>query len=164
VFSPKLILAPVDFSEYSREALSAAADLAKLYEAEILLVDIVAAIPRLTSTAEFFHEADYEAALRKEAQNGLEKLVDELKENGSLARAEVGISNDTAMEIVRIAEHNHADLIVITTHGMTGWHKFMAGSVTEKVVRHATCPVLVLRAAQKAEHLEPPQSHASAAA
>jgi nucleotide-binding universal stress UspA family protein len=56
------------------------------------------------------------------------------------------------MEILRIAEHNHADLIVIATHGMTGWHRLVFGSVAEKVVRLAHCPVLVMRAEKKAEH------------
>jgi nucleotide-binding universal stress UspA family protein len=54
------------------------------------------------------------------------------------------------MEILRITEHNSADLIVIATHGMTGWHRLVFGSVAEKVVRLASCPVLVLRANPKA--------------
>src|SRR5580704_6964744 len=99
MFSPKLIVAPIDYSDYSQEALRAAADLAKSYEAEVLLVDIVPAIPRLTSAAEFFHEADYETALRKESEEGLEKLVEYLKQNGVSARAEIGVANDTAAEI-----------------------------------------------------------------
>ncbi|HEY6328990.1 MAG TPA: universal stress protein [Blastocatellia bacterium] len=55
------------------------------------------------------------------------------------------------MELLRIAEHNQVDLIVISTHGMTGWHQLAFGSVTDKVVRLATCPVLVLRAQPKAK-------------
>lgn len=47
-----------------------------------------------------------------------------------------------------------ADLIVIATHGMTGWHKLAFGSVTDKVVRLATCPVLVLRAQAETESHE----------
>jgi nucleotide-binding universal stress UspA family protein len=58
------------------------------------------------------------------------------------------------MELLRIAEHNNVDLIVIATHGMTGWHKLAFGSVAEKVVRLATCPVLVLRAQPEAESRE----------
>jgi nucleotide-binding universal stress UspA family protein len=55
------------------------------------------------------------------------------------------------MELLRIAERNNVDLIVIATHGMTGWHKLAFGSVAEKVVRLATCPVLVLRAQPETE-------------
>jgi nucleotide-binding universal stress UspA family protein len=49
---------------------------------------------------------------------------------------------------VRIAEHENADLIVIATHGMTGWRRVLFGSVAEKVVRLAKCPVLTIRAPQ----------------
>jgi nucleotide-binding universal stress UspA family protein len=62
------------------------------------------------------------------------------------ARTEMGTANDVGMELVRIAEHEHADMIIIATHGMTGWHKIAFGSVAEKVVKQASCPVLVLRA------------------
>jgi nucleotide-binding universal stress UspA family protein len=55
------------------------------------------------------------------------------------------------MELLRIAEHNNVDLIVIATHGMTGWHKLAFGSVTDKIVRIAECPVLVLRAQVEAK-------------
>ena len=62
-----------------------------------------------------------------------------------------------------MAEHNHADLIVIATHGMTGWHKLAFGSVTEKVVKLATCPVLVLRVQPKSEQEAPAAASQSAA-
>lgn len=50
------------------------------------------------------------------------------------------------MELVRIAEHNHVDLIIIATHGMTGWREIAFGSVAEEVVKNAGCAVLILRA------------------
>jgi nucleotide-binding universal stress UspA family protein len=50
------------------------------------------------------------------------------------------------MELVRSAEYNNADMVVIATHGMTGWRKFAFGSVAEIVVKQASCPVLLLRA------------------
>ncbi len=68
------------------------------------------------------------------------------------------------MEILRIAEHDSADLIVISTHGMTGWHRLVFGSVTEKVVRLAPCPVLVLRANPKAGQEAPSKKDDAVAA
>jgi nucleotide-binding universal stress UspA family protein len=50
------------------------------------------------------------------------------------------------MELIRIAENEHADLIVIATHGMTGWREFAFGTVAEKVLKQGECPVLLLRA------------------
>ena len=60
--------------------------------------------------------------------------------------SEVGTSDDVGMEIVRLGEERRADLIVIATHGATGWKDLVLGSVAEKVVRLARSPVLVLRA------------------
>jgi nucleotide-binding universal stress UspA family protein len=143
---PKLIVSPIDFSGYSQEALETAAYLAKQFGSELLLIHAVPAIPRLPSATEIFQEAEYEGVLHKDAEERLQKSVKELAQKGLRARAEVGVANDVGMEILRIAEHNGADLIVIATHGTTGWHRLVFGSVTEKVVRLASCPVLVLRA------------------
>jgi nucleotide-binding universal stress UspA family protein len=164
MFLPKLILSPIDFSENSHEALKNAADLAAQLGSELLLVHAVPAIPKLQSASEFFHEGEYETALHKDAEEKLQKLAEELEKDGLQVRWEVGIANDVGMEILRIAEHNHVDLIVIATHGMTGWHEMVFGSVAEKVVRLATCPVLVLRVERKAEGGETPQKSSSVAA
>jgi nucleotide-binding universal stress UspA family protein len=67
------------------------------------------------------------------------------------------------MEIVRIAEDEHADMIVIATHGMTGWRRIPFGSVAKKVVEEAECPVLVLRA-QETGQTPAPTSSSSAVA
>jgi nucleotide-binding universal stress UspA family protein len=61
---------------------------------------------------------------------------------------------DAASEIVRIAKEKGADLIVIATQGNTGWRHFAFGSVAEKVVRLATCPVLSIRSAARGASVE----------
>jgi nucleotide-binding universal stress UspA family protein len=143
---PKLILSPIDFSDHSHEALDTATNLASRYGAELLLVHVVPMLPRLPSPATIFNEAAYEQELHKDAVRRLDELSAELAAKGVKARTEVGTANDVAMEIIRIGEHNNVDLIVIATHGMTGWHRLAFGSVAEKVVRLAPQPVLVLRA------------------
>ena len=145
---PKVILSPIDFSEPSHEAVDAAVGLGRCFGAELLLVHVVPAIPKLPSPGAIFHEAEYEEELHKDAQSRLDALVEKISGRGISARSVLGTANDVSMELLRIAEHNQADLIVIATHGMTGWRKLAFGSVTEKVVRLATCPVLVMRTAQ----------------
>ena len=147
---PKLIVSPIDFSGFSQEALQTAADLAKQFGSELLLVHAVPAIPKLPSTTSIFREGEYERELHKDAEGLLNKLAEGLAKKGLRVRTEVGTANDVGMEVLRIAVHNKADLIVIATHGMTGWHRLVFGSVAEKVVRLASCPVLVLRANPKA--------------
>jgi len=65
MFPPRLVLSPIDFSEHSQEALKTAAEMAKAFGSELLLVHAVPVIPRLPSAAEFFHEADYVGALHR---------------------------------------------------------------------------------------------------
>jgi universal stress protein A len=142
---PKVILSPIDFSNHSDDALKVAADLASRLGAELCLVHVVPMLPRLPSASTLFHEAEYEQELHNDAEQRLRQIALNLTQSGLSVKSIVGTANDTGMEILRIAEHNNADMIVIATHGMTGWHKLAFGSVTEKVVRLAACPVLVLR-------------------
>ncbi len=151
---PKLILSPIDFSDPSHEALDTAADLASGVGAELLLVHVVPMLPRLPSPATIFNEAEFEQELQKDAEKRLNELAEKLRAKGLKVRSEVGTASDVGMEIIRMGEHNKVDLIVIATHGMTGWHRLAFGSVTEKVVRLSHLPVLVLRA----EKASKPQS------
>jgi len=143
---PKLILSPIDFSDSAHAALDVAADFAGRFGAELLLVHVVPAIPDLPASVSVLKEGEYDQSLDDAAAKRLSDLVAMLAQKNVKARTEVGTANDVGMELVRSAEHNHADLIIIATHGMTGWHKIAFGSVAEKVVKQASCPVLVLRA------------------
>lgn len=147
MMNPKLILSPVDFSDPSTEALDVASDIATRYGSEILLFHAAPVIPRLPQGVSIFAEGDYEKELIKNAEDRLSEIVSKLAQKNIKARALVGLANDAAMEIVRTAESEKADLIVIATHGMTGWRRLPFGSVSDKVVRTAECPVLVLRSA-----------------
>jgi nucleotide-binding universal stress UspA family protein len=76
----------------------------------------------------------------------------------------VGTANDVPMEIIRVAEHRSPDLIVIATHGTTGWNRLVFGSVAEKVVHLASCPVLLLRPPHAAKGTTPVASSESVGA
>jgi nucleotide-binding universal stress UspA family protein len=145
MLSPKLILSPIDFSDPSCEALDGATDLASRFGSELLLVHAVPVIAKLPSDVSIFHEGEYEEELIRDARKRLEDLARAAAQKGVRVRTQVGLANDAGMEIIRIAEEAGADLMVIATHGMTGWRRLAFGSVTEKVVRTADCPVLVLR-------------------
>lgn len=142
---PKLILAPIDFSDPSRNALNVAADMASRFGASLLLVHIVPAVADLPAGVSIFKEGDYDKGLHDAAAKQLADLAAPISGKGVSVRSEIGTANDIGMEIIRIAEHENADMIVLATHGMTGWRKIAFGSVAEKVVQQAACPVLVLR-------------------
>jgi nucleotide-binding universal stress UspA family protein len=139
------IVCPTDFSKESLRALSAASDFASQFEAEVLLVNVLNVQPALVSDSNYaFVVPEYEQQLRSEADHQLRELGRELESRDIRTRTLVA-HGDPANEIVRIADQERADLIIIATFGKTGWRRLAFGSVTEKVVRLASCPVLTVR-------------------
>jgi nucleotide-binding universal stress UspA family protein len=157
---PKLILSPVDFSDFARGALDVAADMASHFGATLLLVYVVPAVADLPRGVSILKEGEYERESHEAASQRLLELAATLANKNITVRTEVGTANDVGMELVRIAEQDHVDLIVIATHGMTGWRLIPFGSVTKKVVEEAACPVLVLRAKAADQAAESP-AHSS---
>ncbi len=145
------ILATTDFSEISLEALPVAAEIASHFNAELLLVHV---LPVDTPTpwdippyADFGLASlplpDYETQVRQEVERRLE-LVATKHAHGVTVRGLVG-RGAAAAEIGRIATAEKADLIVLATHGWTGWRHLVFGSVAERVLREAPCAVLSVR-------------------
>jgi len=140
----KKILYPTDFSEASYEALKVANELAVHFSAELWVIHAISPFATATSPAGFSPIAEMERA----AQTSLEELIKERMPKELHIRQIITIGG-AADEIIRIAEHERVDLIVIGTHGQTGWRHAVFGSVAEKVVRLASCPVLSIRAPHK---------------
>jgi nucleotide-binding universal stress UspA family protein len=140
------ILVPTDFSKYSQVALTYAAALAERFEAELYLLhvvqdlalfipDAVAVAPPITVPVEQFTTASHEALNRLVNENNLQHLT-----------VHRDVREGTPFyEIIRFAREKEIDLIVMGTHGHTGLVHVLLGSVTEKVVRKAPCPVLTVR-------------------
>ncbi len=142
----KLILCPTDFSEPSGEGLTVARELASHFGCDLLLVHVLPVVPAPPTDPTFvFNVPEYERALHTDAAAKLARMAQEAAAKGVKTRTAVG-HGDPGGEIVRIAQEEGADLVVIATHGLTGWRHVMFGSVAEKVVRHAHCSVLSVRA------------------
>jgi universal stress protein A len=145
----KRILCPTDFSEPSSQAFIVTSELASQFGAEVSLVHVLSAIPALPPDPNYlFRVPEYEQALHADAQRRLQKLADEIGKRGVKAHTAVG-HGDAGSEIVRIAKEEGVDLIVIATHGSTGLEHVLFGSVAERVVRLAHCPVLSVRAPRR---------------
>jgi len=149
IVPPKLIVVPLDFSEDSNSALEVAADFGARFGSTLCLIHVVPALPKLPASVSIFKEGEYEQELHREAERRLSELAANLSKKNVQAEAVVGTANDVPMEIIRTAEHRNADLIVIATHGATGWNRLAFGSVAEKVLHLAHCAVLVLRSSQR---------------
>jgi nucleotide-binding universal stress UspA family protein len=146
----KSVLCPVDFSDFSRRALSHAVALAKWYEAELTLLHVAPSIPPPLA----YSEVPPPLAV---SHVGTEQLQQDLEIWAETARAEgvpitaIVTSGEPVREIVAKAEHMHADLLVMGTHGASGFERLLLGSVAEKVLRKAPCPVLTVPRAEPAE-------------
>jgi universal stress protein A len=152
------ILIPVDFSECSRKALHYATALAKQFQAEILLLHVLEVPP---VPVQAFEAAYMEAPPAESVQNELSKWQAETESAVSLKT--MVCSGSASREIVRTADENNMDLIVIGSHGRTRLARLILGSTAERVVRHAPCPVLVVREREH-DFVAPPEGKSFAKA
>jgi len=146
VLHVKQILVPYDFSGFSTKALNYALKFAEQFDAAVLAVHVVQPIPILPT--------DMTAALPVPDPTGnqlpaidsrLRKLCRRAAATHHLTVTPLVVVGTPYERIVEIAKSESADLIVIATHGYTGLKRFFMGSTAERVVRHAPCPVLVVR-------------------
>ena len=149
----KRILCPVDFSAPSREALAAAGSLARQFGASLTMLHVVQLpvypIPNGLVVDTSYVSDDLLAQARKE----LEQWRRDLDPRGELAIEVETVTGAPFVEIVRRARDGKFDLVVMSTHGRTGLRHMLMGSVAERVVRKAPCPVLTLRpSGQQFEH------------
>jgi len=141
------ILLPTDFSECARHAVPVAAGLARKLGARIVCLHVVEpVVPAVgwTPVAEPLPMADISEQLETSAARELPK-VGACEECAGLEVEDVIAHGEAAAEIVRVARERGADLIVISSHGRTGLGRILFGSTAESVVRHAHCPVLVVK-------------------
>ena len=140
----KKILVPVDFSENSQKVLRTAADVAGRFKAEVIVVFVVQSFDDYSG---FFVPhmpiIQLEEEMVKSATEKMKSFVAETL-NGSVPHTSAVLSGDVVEEINRFAAKEKADMIVMGTHGYKGLDKILFGSVAEKIVKTAPCPVLTI--------------------
>jgi nucleotide-binding universal stress UspA family protein len=139
------ILVPVDFSDHSKKSLAYAKDIANSYNANLQLLHIIEDTIHpafsLSGKSSIF---DLVPGIEEDCRRRIEELIQE-----------TGISNENteiivkggqaAHDIIKFSKDNSSDLVVIATHGLTGIEHLLLGSITEKVVRMAPCPVFTVK-------------------
>ena len=149
----KTILFATDFSPPSDYAFEFAAALAQDYKAKLLILHaleepkpfyggVMTPPPPESATGQ----------MRQEIEMKLQKLR---PASSAIAVEHLLVVGDAGPAITQMAETRKSDLIVMGTHGRTGFGRFMLGSVAEEVLRHAACPVLTLKAPFPAEAPKP---------
>jgi nucleotide-binding universal stress UspA family protein len=142
------ILVATDFSKTSAKALTGAIDLAKAQRAKLTIlhayVPLVPLVPEQYIEAGTWDRIDTES--RRWAERQLVKLAARARKSGVRATPALVIG-DPSRQIVRTARSLRADLIVVGTHGRQGLTRFFLGSVAERVIATAACPVMTIRGA-----------------
>ena len=140
----KKILTPTDFSEHSELALDTAMDLAPPGGTVVLCHIIDDAPLTYGYVGVAVPTQDMLSRLAQEAEKDLQGFKPHVSKPEVLLERRV-VHGNPYLEIVRLAEEESVDLIVMGTHGRSGLKHFFIGSVAEKVLRKAPCPVLVVR-------------------
>lgn len=140
------ILHPTDFSSASRPAFERALALARDSRAEVVVAHVLAPVIPMVGEG-YIPPQTYDAietAARKSAAKKLDALVARARKAGVRARALL-LDGSAYDRIVRAAKSQHADLIVMGTHGRSGLARLVIGSVASRVVASAPCPVMTVR-------------------
>jgi nucleotide-binding universal stress UspA family protein len=142
---PSRILHPTDFSPASAGAFARALDEARTSDAELLVVHVLAPVVPMVGDGYISPKAyeDLDRAARQHAQKQLDRLVARARKAGIRATP-VLLEGSAAEQIVRAARSKRADVIVMGTHGRTGLARLFMGSVAERVIGTAPCPVLTV--------------------
>ena len=133
------ILVPVDGSEHSGKALSLAKELASKFDSEVLVFHV-----REKSVGK---GGSWDVDLTEEEVDIAEEAAQVLVAEGVKAKSErqSALYGHAAQKIVRAADENGADMIVMGSRGLSDWRGLLVGSVTHKVLHMAPCPVVVVR-------------------
>ena len=141
------VLVPVDFSEYTDHAVAYAMDLASTLGARVILLHVIQSPPwggiAMDGTLPHAYST-FLQHLEAEVAHNMQAYVQRVTAAG-LVGDMVVVHGVPFQEIVETAKSQQVDLIVMGTHGRTGLHHVLLGSVAEKVVHLAPCPVLVVR-------------------
>lgn len=150
MFSVKKILCPTDFSDLSLRAVEAADKLARMFRSELIVTHVLMPVTRLPYPGPNpnMDLSEVNRDLMGHARRSLDKIVRE-KISGEVLVQGFVLQGLASEEIVKLTETERVDLIVISTHGLSGWRRFIFGSVTEKVLKQAPCSVLTI---QKPHH------------
>ena len=151
MFTLNKILVPLDGSELAELALKPALKMAQAVQAEVILlrsmIPVYTAMPVVAGEYEWAWPEYAREQVRAETRDYLE-LVRNRYTQANLTVRTLAVEGDAASMILDVADEEHVDLIVMAPHGLSGANKLLLGSVTERVLHQAACPVFVVRSAR----------------
>jgi nucleotide-binding universal stress UspA family protein len=153
----KRILVPVDFSEVSLQAIEYAIGFGKPFGAELMVLFVIEPIQFATPADLYGPAANMSLLVEEQRRSAREQLKSlSVRLDKRCVKHRALLQTGTAYQaIVDTAKRTKADVIIMTTHGRTGLSHLVLGSVAERVVRSAACPVLTLRGAAQKKRRSP---------
>lgn len=138
----RTILHPTDFSPESRPAFELACDLARSHGAKLILLHVL-------ERPVFVHGGAMSVPPPPPSEDERQTLEQQLQQlqpcPPEVSVERLLVEGEPSVAIIRVAKEKNCDLIVLGTHGRTGLKRLLLGSVAEKVLRGAPCPVLTMR-------------------
>ncbi len=138
----KSIIVPVDFFENTDKLVDYAAYIAGALSARLNFIHVVNLISGDLIMGGAL-SVEFLSGFEKDMQQRMEELVESIQDRCPGAMGSV-VSGEAVQKIVEYAKTNNGDLIIISTHGTKGLESILLGSVAKRVVKHASCPVLVM--------------------
>ncbi len=147
-FQIRKILIPFDFSETAELAIEHAVFMAKLHKADIILLHIIESYSFASAITSAFgkSQSEFEDKMESSAKEKLQQLTEKLHHDSGMKVTHITEKGKIYKKIVSIAEENQADIIIMGTHGVSGFQDFLVGSNTYRVVISAPCPVISVQA------------------
>ncbi|SHO42563.1 universal stress protein [Desulfopila aestuarii] len=137
------IIVPVDLDKNTTKLVEYALNIASKFEAEVILLHTVEFIVMGEMALGNPTYDDYNTSRKEAARKALDKIVQEAADKGQKCASRV-LMGDTVDEILACAKEEHCDLIIMGSHGKRGLEKILLGSVAERVLKNAHCPVLIM--------------------
>jgi nucleotide-binding universal stress UspA family protein len=140
----KKILVPLDGSDLAKKGLDEAEKLAKIFDSEIFLFQVVPFMP-IYGSPELVTPLIVDEKQKEAAEKYLLNITEELRKKGFKVSSMVRTGQQVAVEIIDFAKESGVDLIVMCTHGRSGITRWVLGSVALKILTRAETPILLLR-------------------
>jgi len=154
-FSATNILLPIDFSPSSDCALEAATGLAQQFHAAVHLVHIIPETPNFNGS-DFFPITAVLEESEESIEEGLNARKEQLIINGVSATYSIETGNDIVESLIRVIKREKADMVVISTHGMSGWRPLIFGSIAKQLIEQVDCTLLLLQSGMRKAVVDEP--------
>ena len=143
----KRILWPTDYSDNAAKALPYVVSLAEKYDAEILALHVVEPVTRMGALADLLATEEVQKLHERAKEHSNQKLFDTCGEHMTTCRVmdKRIVVGDVADEILKASENENVDMIILASHGYSGFRRFAFGSVAEKVMSGSKVPVLTVK-------------------